>query len=207
MSYRISHTLSIENLHLVYIDKEIKNVSKRSENVPIDTIIVHSTASFSASSSINWFLNPESKVSAHFIIDKAGIIYHLVPIEKTAWHAGKCSIENANLRSIGIELVNMNNGIDPYPTIQIEKLISLILYLKEKYGIKYLYGHKEISLSGKTDPRGLDMNNLRTITGLKTIPANQSSPEKQVAKTTGSTKTKSKKVSKSVNSSSGVRKV
>jgi N-acetyl-anhydromuramyl-L-alanine amidase AmpD len=199
MSYKISHTLSIENLHLVYIDKEITNVSKRSENVPIDTIVVHSTASFSASSSINWFLNPESKVSAHFIIDKAGIIYHLVPIEKTAWHAGKCNIENANLRSIGIELVNMNNGIDPYPTIQIEKLISLILYLKEKYNIKYLYGHKEISLSGKTDPRGLDMDNLRTITGLKTIPAKQTSTEtkqvsvkKQTTKSTKSTKTKSK---------------
>ena len=37
---------------------------------------------------LNWMCNPAAKVSAHFLITRAGEIYQLVKLADTAWHAG-----------------------------------------------------------------------------------------------------------------------
>ena len=60
-----------------------------------------------------WFLNPASKVSAHFLISDESLIYQFVKCEDTAWHAGvivrpiwkklKEGV-NPNRYTIGIEL-------------------------------------------------------------------------------------------------------
>lgn len=143
------------------------NYSSR-QQITIDTIVIHSTASSGVKGTIDWLTSKESKVSAHYLIDKSGNIYELVDTKYAAWHSGKCKIPYPNLRSIGIELVNKNDGIDKYPKKQLDALIGLIMYLKNKYpSIKFIYGHYEISKSGKTDPKGLSIESIRNATGIK----------------------------------------
>jgi N-acetylmuramoyl-L-alanine amidase len=135
----------------------------------IDTIVLHATASSSVQSAIAWFTNPESKVSAHYVIDKRGTVYRLVPQQYAAWHAGACYMKRANLRSIGIELVNKNDGIEPYTPEQLTTMRQLILLLKNNLPIRYLVSHAEIAKpqGRKTDPIGIDMNRLREVVGLQ----------------------------------------
>jgi len=135
----------------------------------VDTIVVHATGSTTAKSAIQHFSNPLSRVSAHYIIDKDGTIYACVPEHAAAWHAGKCYLPCANLRSIGIELVNRNTGDDPYPDPQILSLRQLIVEIKRRHPIKYLVSHAEIAKpkGRKTDPKGLSMAELRAWTQLE----------------------------------------
>lgn len=72
-------------------------------------IIMHYTASTSASSTIEWFLDPRAQVSAHLLIGRDGTITQFVPFTTIAWHAGESSWDgllSLNRYSIGIELVN-----------------------------------------------------------------------------------------------------
>jgi len=72
-------------------------------------IVVHYTAGGSAAGTVDWFMNPESKVSAHFIIERNGDITQCVSCNDIAWHCGKSEYkgqQNLNPCSIGIELAN-----------------------------------------------------------------------------------------------------
>ena len=64
---------------------------------------------------------------------------------------------------IGIELVNRNDGADPYPEEQYQVCLKLCKYLVKKYDIQAgdIMSHRAISLTGKTDPAGFDMDRLR----------------------------------------------
>lgn len=75
----------------------------------INAIILHFTAGASLSSAVQWFLNPKSQVSAHYVIDRDGSVVRMVPVEEKAWHAGASSLfgdPRVNTISIGIEMVN-----------------------------------------------------------------------------------------------------
>lgn len=67
-------------------------------SVPIRRIVLHYTTSATAKSAVNWFLDPKSRVSAHYVINKNGDIYQCVPDGEKAWHA-----KGDNVDSIGIE--------------------------------------------------------------------------------------------------------
>lgn len=72
-------------------------------------LILHYTASQNAQSAIDTLCNPESKVSAHFVVDHDGMVVQLVPVTRIAWHAGRSKwgeIEGLNSVSLGIEMVN-----------------------------------------------------------------------------------------------------
>lgn len=64
------------------------NYTSRIKHTKPEMIILHHTISDTASSAVSWFEDKNSKVSAHFIIDKDGSITYMVPITKSAWHAG-----------------------------------------------------------------------------------------------------------------------
>ena len=55
--------------------------------------------------SIKRLINPRSKVSTHYLIDRNGKVLNLVDDKKIAWHAGKSkwmNYVNLNKNSIGI---------------------------------------------------------------------------------------------------------
>ena len=72
-------------------------------------LIIHYTAGRSANSSAEWFMNPQSKASAHLVIGLDGSVRQLVPFNKRAFHAGVsrwADLIGLNKYSIGIELDN-----------------------------------------------------------------------------------------------------
>lgn len=137
------------------------NFNKRP--VPITLIVIHATASNNFQGVINWFNNSDSKVSAHYTIGKDGLIVQHVQDKDRAWHAGESIWKgrpDCNDYSIGIELVNLNDGKDPYPEAQHQALVELCRYLSAKYDIGDIAGHSEVSPGRKTDPAGYDLDRL-----------------------------------------------
>lgn len=75
---------------------------------PVATVI-HDTASPTALSAINTFLDIASKVSAHVVVDLDGTITQMVEFDTVAWHAGKSVLDGrsgCNSFTVGIEIVN-----------------------------------------------------------------------------------------------------
>jgi LysM repeat protein len=134
----------------------------------ITAIVIHSTANSSLQGVIDWFNNPNSKVSAHYTIGKDGQIVQHVQDMHGAWHAGRSvwkGRNSCNEYTLGIELVNLNDGADPYPPAQHQANLALCAYLAHKYNISTddIMGHLDIALppGRKSDPRGYDLDKLR----------------------------------------------
>ena len=135
------------------------NISKKTRNLRnIKFIILHYTGMQSKRVSLKRLLNPNSKVSCHYFIDREGNIMKLAEDKEVAWHAGKSKwkkFKNLNEKSIGIELVNKghNFGYQKFSKPQINKLLKLCLFLKKKYKIKKscILGHSDIAPLRKLD--------------------------------------------------------
>jgi N-acetylmuramoyl-L-alanine amidase len=132
---------------------------KKRKRDQIQFIIIHYTGMQSEGESITRLTHVKSKVSAHYLINKRGILTSMVEEDKTAWHAGKSKWKNfndLNCHSIGIELVNKGHsfGYENFANKQIKKLIDLCKYLMKKYKIKQanILGHADIAPLRKKDP-------------------------------------------------------
>lgn len=114
------------------------NYSSRA-GATIDTIVVHYTTAGTVYGTIAHFKNPESNVSAHYIIDKNGDIYQMVKDGDKAWHA-----RQANRSSIGIEHVAKVG--DRLTEVQEKSSIHLIKWLMAEYKIppENIQAHKQI---------------------------------------------------------------
>ncbi len=72
-------------------------------------LVIHYTAGLSATSAVNWFLDPRAKASAHLVIGRQGAATQLMGFDRTCWHAGQSAwkgLDGLNGHSIGIEIVN-----------------------------------------------------------------------------------------------------
>ncbi len=118
-------------------------------------VIIHHTAQDSCNQTLKTFTLTKSQVSAHYVICKDGIIYHMLNDYLRAWHAGAArwgNVTDVNSCSIGIELDN--NGVDTFAAPQMESLSRLLKALKEKYNIPQhnFIGHEDIAPTRKNDP-------------------------------------------------------
>ncbi len=132
----------------------------------ISAVVIHSTANSTLSGVVSYFNNPNAQVSAHYTIGKDGTIAQHVKDANRAWHAGVSQWQgrsNLNDWSVGIEMVNLNNGQDPYPAAQHQANVELCAYLCSRYAINpdLIVAHYDVSPGRKTDPRNYDMNRLR----------------------------------------------
>jgi len=146
------------------------NYNRRPDDTVIDTIVLHSTVIPTLEATTRAFYDPKSQVSSHFTIGKDGSIVQNVSTFQRAWHAGvsKDSLgrENVNNFSIGIELVNLNDGKDPYPQAQIEVLRFLILEMKRRFPtLRYIVSHEYIAQphGRKSDPKGFPWQELNGL--------------------------------------------
>ncbi len=119
-------------------------------------IVLHYTAIGSLKDSYN-ALKPETlrgrkdiakasalNVSAHFLVDRDGTVYRLMPDDHMARH-----VIGLNYSAIGVENV-AKNAKDLTPA-QVRANIALVKYLKRKYPtIEYLIGHHEYRKMEKT---------------------------------------------------------
>ena len=133
------------------------NFNERPTNAAPDVVVLHHTGG-STQSSLNWLSNPASGVSTHYLISKEGKIYEMVSEAKRAWHCGESVFKgrnDVNDFSIGIEIANAGDGVDPYPKAQQDAIVALLSDLKRR-GIKRdnVTTHKAIALpkGRKADP-------------------------------------------------------
>jgi len=140
--------------------------------IPIDTVVIHATVFDTLNEVLQHFVDPASKVSAHYTIDRDGAVVCHVPEHRRAWHAGKSRMKDGrtsvNDFSIGIELVNLNDGKDPFPPAQIAALRCLLLEIKSRHQIQFIVPHYEIAdpPGRKSDPAGFDFAWLDDLTRL-----------------------------------------
>jgi len=148
------------------------NIDNRPFLMEIDCIILHATATDTAQEAINTFLEPKSHVSAHFIVDRNGAVTQMVPVGKRAWHAGISQLggrAHVNDFSIGIEIVNRNDGRQSYTPRQYEAVAALIKHLRTAQGIcvapTRIVSHREVALphGRKSDPLGFDFARLQRM--------------------------------------------
>jgi AmpD protein len=98
----------------------------------------------------------ELRVSAHFLIERDGVLTQFVSCLDRAWHAGVSSFEgrdSCNDYSIGIEL----EGTDdlPFTDDQYDALIELTRQLQSSYSAiitQRICGHSDVAPGRKTDP-------------------------------------------------------
>ena len=136
------------------------NYSKKTRlKKDIKFVIIHYTGMQSEIESFKRLMDPQYKVSSHYLINRKGEIIQMVKEKNIAWHAGKSrwkKFKNLNNYSIGIELVNKGHqfGYQNFSRKQISSLIKLCTKLKKKYLIKKenFLGHSDIAPLRKADP-------------------------------------------------------
>ena len=118
-------------------------------------VIIHHTAQNSCEQTLQTFTTPKSAVSAHYVICKDGTLHHMLNDYLRAAHAGVSrwgNLTDINSASIGIELDN--NGFEPFDSLQMNSLLSLLAKLKKDYSIPTanFIGHGDIAPTRKNDP-------------------------------------------------------
>jgi len=143
------------------------NFGERCGGKPISMLILHFTGMKNAEAAERLLTDPQSEVSAHYLVRENGAVIQMAPEAKRAWHAGKSFWQgetDINSCSIGIEIVNagdypLRNGdaehaFPPYPDAQIKGLIPLCRAIIAHYGIapRYVLAHSDIAPERKIDP-------------------------------------------------------
>ena len=103
----------------------------------IKRIILHCTTTRDLNSTISWFKNPSSKVSAHYVVARDGTIIQMVRDGDKAWHALA-----ANTDSIGIE--HSASPTDGLTDAQTTASVHLIKWLMTEYKVSKtsITGHR-----------------------------------------------------------------
>lgn len=118
-------------------------------------VIIHHTAQNTCDQTLKTFTLPRTQVSAHYVICRDGIVFHMLNDYLRAHHTGVSKWGNntdINSSSIGIELDN--NGFEPFTEAQLNSLVDLLGRLKNAYNIPAanFIGHGDIAPTRKNDP-------------------------------------------------------
>lgn len=133
---------------------------------PITCVVIHATATSGVDSPKEWLCDPKSDVSAHYLVGLDGTLYHLVHESNIAYHAGESVWKGApqvNHFSVGIELVNANDGVMEYPEAQLAACAELVASICSDYGVKLedVVGHLDVAPGRKTDPAAFPWDDFR----------------------------------------------
>ena len=126
---------------------------------PVDMLVLHYTDMTTAEAAIARLVDPQAKVSAHYVVDEHGEIFSLVEESERAWHAGESSWRDhsgVNARSIGIEIANPghSNGYVLFPELQMQSVITLCHQILARHAIpaRNVVGHSDVAFLRKMDP-------------------------------------------------------
>jgi AmpD protein len=95
----------------------------------------------------------DARVSAHFLIDRSGVLTQFVSCHQRAWHAGASAWEGrprCNDFSIGVELEG--SEFEPFTGAQYATLSALQSALYDAFPIRATLAHSEIAPGRKRDP-------------------------------------------------------
>lgn len=130
-------------------------VSPNHDSRQATMVVIHYTTNDDAADSLQTLTSPVRKVSAHYLIDRQGGLYQLVPENRRAWHAGQAywaGVTDVNSASIGIEIDN--TGSEPFDDAQIVTLLSLLSDIQTRHKIRAanIVGHADVAPGRKVDP-------------------------------------------------------
>jgi N-acetylmuramoyl-L-alanine amidase len=142
---------------LSFIEAPSPNFDART--APPDILVLHYTGMRTGPEALDRLRDPAAKVSSHYMVEEDGRIFHLVPEERRAWHAGVSywkGERNINGVSIGVEIVNPGHefGYRPFPDAQIGAVIELIGDIRSRWtiGDDRIVGHSDVAPGRKEDP-------------------------------------------------------
>ena len=126
---------------------------------PPDKIVLHYTGMPTGQAALDRLRDPDSKVSAHYLVEEDGRIFTLVAEERRAWHAGAGSWRgdtDINTSSVGIEIVNPGHefGYRPFPEAQIAAVIELVGDIRTRWMVedRNIIAHSDLAPHRKDDP-------------------------------------------------------
>lgn len=141
------------------IHREVPSPNHNARKLPVSMVVLHYTGMESAQAALDRLCDPAAEVSAHYLIDEAGLVTRMVAEEHRAWHAGRAywrGITDVNSASIGIELVNPGHefGYRPFTDAQMEALVPLLADIVRRHGIApaNVVGHSDVAPTRKLDP-------------------------------------------------------
>lgn len=121
----------------------------------IDTVVIHYISGINVepkrwdNPKLNMDILKRNHVSAHYLVDRDGRVYQLVPERYVAWHAGGSIMpapdnrRNVNSFSIGIEsIATAKSG---FTDAQYESLSQLVKQIEARHPIRNIVGHDQIS--------------------------------------------------------------
>jgi N-acetylmuramoyl-L-alanine amidase len=122
-------------------------------------LLLHYTGLPGAAQAIDWLSRPESKVSAHYVVDEAGGVTQMVAENMRAWHAGVAvwaGETDINSASIGIEVDNAGHehGLPDFPEVQVAVLEALCRDIIARHRIRpeRVLAHSDVAPTRKIDP-------------------------------------------------------
>ncbi|MFT4715947.1 MAG: N-acetylmuramoyl-L-alanine amidase [Paracoccaceae bacterium] len=124
-----------------------------------DMVVLHHTAMASCGAAVQRLRDPETEVSAHYVISENGNVFQLVDEDMRAWHAGAGSwgnVTDVNSHSIGIELANAGPlaGFPPFPEPQMAASEDLLKAILTRHSInpERVIAHSDMAPARKFDP-------------------------------------------------------
>jgi len=124
-------------------DAEARHTGKVRTQV-IDMVVIHSTGGPTCDASTGmpiWVgagtleenirrIEADPKLGIHYMIDRDGTLRASVPEDEMVHH-----VFHYSGRSIGIELINDGDGVDPFPDAQLASLVKLLRDIRQRRGI------------------------------------------------------------------------
>lgn len=122
-------------------------------------LLLHYTGVPSCTGAMDWLAQPESKVSAHYVIDEGGRVIQMVRESMRAWHAGLSRWGNEtdiNSASIGIEIHNPGHegGYPDFSDAQMDAVEALCRDIVARRNIRpeRVLAHSDVAPVRKKDP-------------------------------------------------------
>lgn len=150
----------------------------------VSAIVLHHTASAADAQRIAMFFSrPSAQVSANYVVGKDGTLVQCVPDTHASWHAGRSTFagrDDVNQFSLGIEICNLGDDTDPYPTTQYAALGRLLAYLMATHGITWngVTRHRDIAVPAG---RKIDTSNNFSLQLLRQAVAQAGGPVADLA--------------------------
>lgn len=89
-------------------------------------VILHSTASKTATSMYGWFSNPSAEASSHFHIDNNGRVEQYIDTDYVSW-------ANREGNGRGVTIETQGSGYEPWTNAQIVAIVDLIVWASKVY--------------------------------------------------------------------------
>ncbi|MBM4372749.1 MAG: N-acetylmuramoyl-L-alanine amidase [Deltaproteobacteria bacterium] len=134
------------------------NHDERPPGTRVDAVVIHYT-DLPLAETLELLCRPGHSASTHYVIDRDGALFQLVPESRRAWHAGMSRLdgrERVNGFSIGVDLVYGPTLHDGYTESQYARLEDLLSGLSARHLIppQRVVGHEHVAWppGRKSDP-------------------------------------------------------